>query len=246
MADEGAPDLYVRLLAVKPPELTKNQWLVNAGVNRNFFSDLRKRGRARTDIVDKLLDAAGVSRAAFESGEAANPSYGDETGARSRPVKLPLLREPDEEPRDVPLLGTALGADFFVGEGGEHEFAEVTDLNLDEIVDHIRRPVSLRNKRNIYALSVVGASMSPRFDPGDPAYIDPTATPRIGDDVVVYLRRLEDDAERVFSVLIKRLVKRTAAFVQLEQFNPPMTFELPVDRVERVHRVIPWREIAVF
>jgi phage repressor protein C with HTH and peptisase S24 domain len=38
-------------------------------------------------------------------------------------------------------------------------------------------------------------------------------------------------------VLIKRLVRRSAHFVELAQFNPPMTFRVPSERVAAIHRV---------
>lgn len=246
--DQFRPDdplLYRQLMAVKPPHMSVNKWLVTAEVNRSFFATLRKRGNAKWDIVQKLLAVAGLTEAEFAA--LPPPAAAIEARREERAAAaLPFLR-PDDEPRDIPLLGTALGADYSVGMNGQPEFAEVTDLHLDEVVDHLRRPVSLRGRAGIYALSVVGESMAPRFEPGDPAYVDPKATPRIGDDVVVYLRRCDGiGGERVFSVLIKRLIKRSAEFIELEQFNPGLTFRLDMKSVAEVHRVIPWREIAIF
>jgi phage repressor protein C with HTH and peptisase S24 domain len=242
---EEEPLLYRKLMAVKPIGMTPNRWLTEAGVNRSFFTTLRSRGNANWQTVEKLLSVAGLTPDQFGSMQAPGTdrsSIEDEGAAK----QLPFLRD-DEERRDIPMLGTALGADFEVSDDGTPQFAEVTDLHLDEVVDHLRRPVSLRNRPHLYGLSVVGASMSPRFEPGDPAYIDPKATPRIGDDVVVYLRKPEgDEGERVFSVLLKRLVKRSAAFVELEQFNPPIAFRLDTKCIARIDRVIPWREIAIF
>lgn len=63
---------------------------------------------------------------------------------------------------------------------------------------------------------------------------------RIGDDVVVYLRPTnaeEDDGERARAVLIKRLARRTATYVELEQFNPPLTFRIDLDAIVHVDRV---------
>lgn len=242
--DTDEPLLFRKLMAVKPAGMTPNRWLTEAGVNRSFFATLRKRGNAKWETIEKLLGTAGLTSeqfAALPAPDASPDAVREERESR----KLPFLRD-DEELRDIPLLGTALGADFEVGDDGALSFAEVTDLHLDEVVDHLRRPVSLKNRPNLYGLSVVGESMTPRYDPGDPAYVDPRATPRIGDDVVVYLRREDGDQERVFSVLLKRLVKRTASFVELEQFNPRLTFRLDAKSVARIDRVIPWREIATF
>jgi phage repressor protein C with HTH and peptisase S24 domain len=245
----GTPDeeplLYRKLMAAKPVGMTPNRWLTEAGVNRSFFTTLKKRGNANWQTVEKLLTIAGLTPDEFAAMQ--SPATDRDSVEEERALqKLPFLRD-DEERRDIPMLGTALGADFEVSDDGVPQFAEVTDLHLDEVVDHLRRPVSLKNRPHLYALSVVGASMSPRYEPGDPTYIDPKATPRIGDDVVVYLRKPEgEEGERVFSVLLKRLVKRTAAFIELEQFNPPVTFKLEAKSVARIDRVIPWREIAIF
>lgn len=241
-----APDplLYRQLMAVRPANMTSNQWLLLAGVNRSFFTDLRKRGRARSDIVEKLIVAAGLTPQQFYA--QASPDLSIEAREdEERARELPFRRL--DEVRDVPLLGTAMGADFEIREGDTVEFAEITDIDLEDVVDTLRRPPALRGRSEVYALNVVGSSMSPRYDPGDPVYIDPKATPRIGDDVVVYLLRPDDQGEaRVVSVLIKRLVRITARLVELQQFNPGVSFIVPREEVRYVQRVIPWRELTNF
>lgn len=244
MENTDEPLLYRQLMAVKPKSLTPNQWLVQAGVNRSFFSNLRQRGRARNDIVEKLVEAIGLTPAQFYGMTA--PDSSPETRAQEvRAQSLPFMAE--GEMRDVPVVGSALGADLEFTEDGESIFAEVTDLFLDEVQDYARRPAALLNRRDVYAVSVVGSSMSDRWDPGDPVYVDPKTTPRLGDDVVVYLRQSDGaDGERMHSVLIKRLQKRTAAYLELLQFNPRQTFHVPTKDVAMIHRVIPYRELVLF
>jgi phage repressor protein C with HTH and peptisase S24 domain len=88
--------------------------------------------------------------------------------------------------------------------------------------------------------------MAPRFHPGDPAYVDPRATPRIGDDVVVYLRKSEGDEDRVYSVLLKELARATSSFVELKQHKPNVVFTVPRKDIAMIHRIIPWRELTMF
>lgn len=91
--------------------------------------------------------------------------------------------------------------------------------------------------------------MWPRYDHGetiivaDSQYARP---PKIGDDVVVYMRDLEeDDGHRSSGVLVKRLVRRTAEYVELEQFNPAMTFKIASGAVLRIDRVLPFSELLI-
>jgi phage repressor protein C with HTH and peptisase S24 domain len=88
------------------------------------------------------------------------------------------------------------------------------------------------------------------------AIVSPRAPVRPGDDVIVQLRgkmgedgRADKDSgleevpdldhlNRVTLVLVKRLVRQTSRYVELEQFNPPQTFQVPIARVAAVHRIM--------
>lgn len=68
--------LYDALMALKPAELFEGDWAVKAGLNRGFFSDLKKAtgGAPRSDTLRKLLKAIGrteVDLYAGASGEGA-------------------------------------------------------------------------------------------------------------------------------------------------------------------------------
>lgn len=237
------PLLYRQLMAIKPLGMSNNKWLTQAGVNRSFFHDLKNRGRARTDIVDKLVEAVGVSPSEFYARNAPDVSpeaQQEEKVARS----LPFLNE--QEPRDIPILGTAMGTDFEITVDGELLFSEVTELDQGEVSDFARRPAALKGRKEVYGLYVTGESMAPRFRQGDPLYVDPKAQARIGDDVVLFLRKPEGDDERVYSVLIKELARSTSSFVELRQHNPALSFTVSRKDISAIHRVIPWRELTVF
>jgi phage repressor protein C with HTH and peptisase S24 domain len=118
---------------------------------------------------------------------------------------------------------------------------ETTELRLSEVLDNLARPPSLAGDDEAYAVTVIGDSMAPRFEPGEIVFVSPKSTVSIGDDVIVQIRGRRGEqtleGEKVTDVLIKRLVRRSASFVELRQFNPEKIFRVPADRVSRIHRV---------
>lgn len=143
--------------------------------------------------------------------------------------------------RDVPIYGTALGAaELIAGEA-----IEQTMLNTGDVVGYARRPVILEGRADVYALYVQGSSMHPRFRDGAIVFVETKRQPSIGDDCVIYLRIPDlHDGERVASVLIKTLVRKTSSYVELEQYSPSLTFKVERERVAQMHRVIPWDELV--
>ena len=145
--------------------------------------------------------------------------------------------------RDVPVYGTALGAprDF------DGVAVEQTMLNTGEVIEYLPRPVALNRVNHVYALYVQGESMCPRFEDGETIFATDgkrARPPKNGDDVVVYLRdHHEDDGERASGVMVKRLRRKTGNFYELEQFQPALQFKVPVEKVLKIDRVLPWSEI---
>jgi phage repressor protein C with HTH and peptisase S24 domain len=146
-------------------------------------------------------------------------------------------------PLDVPVYGTAMGT---FREAGDGPAIEQTLVDRSDTIDHFTRPPGYANRTGLYGLYVQGSSMEPRWDQGDPIYVDPKRPPLIGDDVVVYLVRNVDDSDELEAVLLKRLVKRTAGYVELQQYNPALTFQVETRRIAAMHRVIPRRELLTF
>jgi len=145
----------------------------------------------------------------------------------------------ETDKRDLPIYGTALGAPIeFDGVA-----VEQTELHMSEVIDRYRRPSALRGRPDAYGVYIQGSSMAPRFQEGEVAFVDPKRPPQVGDDVLVFLVGPEDDGERMTACLIKRLVRRTADYIELEQFNPGQAFRIERGRVSKVHRVIPWAEL---
>lgn len=231
--DAGAPPIYAALMALKPEGLSPNAWAIRAGVSRTVWADIRRHGNPTRKTLEKLLQAIDVPPSEFE--------------ARLRPVKTEVRgtgMTPQEvqeawslkNAKRVPLLGTAFG-----GEWSDDGNVEMTELRLAEILDYLARPPSLAGDDQAYALEIIGESMSPRYEPGEQVFVSPKAPVHIGDDVIVQLRANGDEhsdiTDQVVEVLIKRLVRRTSTYYELRQFNPDMTFKVPVASVLRIHRV---------
>lgn len=138
---------------------------------------------------------------------------------------------------DLPIFGTALGAPKII----EGDAIEQIDLNQGEILGYAKRPAILQGKKDAYALYVQGSSMYPAFSDGDLIAAQRNAPLRIGDDVIVYLRPdnpNDDDGERARCVLLKKLVRRSASYIELEQFSPHLVFKIEMNKVLRVDRVL--------
>lgn len=156
------------------------------------------------------------------------------------------LAHPAGLPRDIPIYGTALGAEGRydgVDGAGKHAIEQAA-LDQSEVLGYLRRAPALAGRKDVYGVYIAGSSMYPRFRDGEGVFVDPKRPPMIGDDVVVHLCGPDDhEGDRVSAVLIKCLVRRTAAYVALEQFNPPLTFRIDTRQVKSIHRIIPATEL---
>jgi phage repressor protein C with HTH and peptisase S24 domain len=105
-----------------------------------------------------------------------------------------------------------------------------------DVIDLIDRPAGLAGVPNAYAVYVVGASMEPRYHPGEVVHIHPGRPIDIGAYVLVQ-KKPKASGEAPLAV-IKRLAKRTGAKITLEQFNPPKQFDIKTGDVVSMHRVV--------
>src|SRR3546814_4443983 len=118
-----------------------------------------------------------------------------------------------------------MGGSLEVRSNGELSQIEET-LVEDGVVGYARRPPSIDSNRKSYALYITGESMEPRYRAGDLVYVDPRRAPSIGDDVIVQLVGEVNpgaDPAEIKHVLVKQLMRNTAAYYELQQFNPPVT-----------------------
>jgi phage repressor protein C with HTH and peptisase S24 domain len=105
-----------------------------------------------------------------------------------------------------------------------------------DVIDMIARPANLAGVPGAYAVYVVGASMEPRYHPGELVHIHPGKPLTVGAYVLVQ-RRPKNDGDPPLAV-IKRLARRTGSKIVLEQFNPPKSFENKSDDIVSIHRVV--------
>jgi len=239
MAEEElrGPALYEALMALKPASLSEYEWAEKAGLNRGWFNDIKKAPDAspRTSNINKALAAIGLSIGDLYGGG----------GRRSEGTIAAAQFNPGELPRDVPVLGTAAGAELKVETDGKSLKIEKTLVEAEPVA-FARRPPAIERNRKVYALYITGASMEHRFRPGDLVYVDPRRAPHVGEDVIVQLideARADADPAEVISVLVKQLVRTTASHYELTQHNPPLTFRIAKAQVAEIHRIIPLSEL---
>lgn len=220
------------LMRFKPEGVTANGWAVKAGVSRTIWFDLRRHGNPSRKTLEKLLSAAGSSLAEFEAlrvGDKPSPAAGSSAGIADprpgswRPAPLP----------PIPLLETLPAGEW--GEPGSG--IELIQLRLGKVSGEVARPASMAEDRAAYALTNLGEAMWPRFRPGRRLLVSPVAAIATGDDVVVQLRTASE-AGRAVNVLVKELVRRSAKFIELRQFNPDVTFRVPAADIAALHKVV--------
>ncbi|MDA8048874.1 MAG: helix-turn-helix domain-containing protein [Rhodospirillales bacterium] len=132
--------------------------------------------------------------------------------------------------RDVPVFGTAQAGP----EGAFH-------LNTGEPIDWARRPAGLIGVKGVFAIYVEGDSMVPWRQPGERVFVHEKRPPAPGCHVIAEV--WSPDPGHPPRAFLKRLLRRTATRVELEQYNPPKTIEVEAERVGRLYRVIEWEEV---
>ncbi|HEX5279533.1 MAG TPA: S24 family peptidase [Micropepsaceae bacterium] len=148
------------------------------------------------------------------------------TAAPARPGRRPgyMPLPPINSTDRIPVMG--------VGEGG----GEGKSQWNGEIVDYVTRPPALSGAPSGYATYVIGTSMEPRYHPGEMIFVHPGKPVNAGAYVLVQLKPPAEGEPPL--ALIKRLAKRTATKIVLEQFNPPKQLEFPVRDVVSIHRIV--------
>lgn len=225
--------IYMDLMRLRPDGMTPNAWAMNAGVSRTVWSDMRRHGNPSRRTLEKLLRAAGSSLAEFEALRIRGVPAGEPVTAgalgdgRASPWGAPHVPP-------LPLVATSLAGEWAHGPSR----IELTEIGTGEIVDRLGRPRSLANDHSAYAITIVGDSMWPRFRPGRRVAVSPSAPVAIGDDVVVKLTRHGERSSNRVPALIKELVRKTGSAVELRQFNPDVTFEVPAAEISAIEKIL--------
>lgn len=143
-------------------------------------------------------------------------------GANLRATKA--VRDNARDAERVPVLGMAeCGPDGW-------------SLWNGDIIDTIPRPMNLAGAPRAYAVYIVGDSMEPRYYSGELAHIHPGKPVTIGAFVLVQIRP-DHDGDTPKAV-VKRLIKRSATKITLEQYNPAKKFDIKTDDIVSIHRVV--------
>ena len=189
---------------------------------------LEKLARVLECSVESLLTVAPQSQPINDLDPTKSaPEFRSASGGEARPADV-VLPARASLPLDVPVMGTAAGAD-------------VGAFQIDNApIDYVRCPPALVGAKKPYALYVVGDSMSPAIENGALLFVHPDRPPRIGDYVVIEQQR-HADSERV--AYVKRLRRRTEKWVFVDQFNPRGEQKFLASTVTRLHRVLTMNEL---
>ena len=222
-------DIHDDLMRFKPEGMTPNGWAMKAGVSRTVWSDMRRHGNPSRRTLEKLLGAAGSSLAEFEALRIGGGSARSPEGGSTISERRGLWG--NEQLPPLPLLATVIGGEW----GDPASKIELTELGSSEIVERVPRPASLANDASAYAITIVGDSMWPRFRPGRRVAVSAKLPVSIGDDVLVKLTSRSGNSS---PVLIKELVRRTGSGLELRQFNPDFTFQVPAAEIAAIEKVL--------
>lgn len=204
---------------------------LSKGIGRNhaYFQQYLERGSPRAlpeDIRDYLAPIIGLQPNDLK------PSSGFAPPIESNVRPAPDVRQIAwaDLPKDVPVYGTVVG-----GAAGDFE------LN-GEVIDYVRRPPGIAKMRGVFALYVIGDSMTPWRRPGDLVYCTTLRQARPGDYVVVALKPPEVGGPA--PAYLKLLVGVRGPSTILEQYNPPLDdLAVPTNSIERIYRVLDWPEL---
>lgn len=185
-------------------------------------AEREKRGMSQED----LAKAVGVSQPAIkkiESGETKKSRFLPEIASFLGLNLVPVCREHNESKGDLPefvrdpnywAAATGVGGEIMLY--GAVEGGSGAMIISNDPVGTVERPTPLQGVKEGYAVTIVGHSMEPEFEPGDVAFVNPRA-PIMNDTTCIFFTNNQSDDR----AMIKRLVRQTATHWYLRQWNPP-------------------------
>jgi len=214
--------------------LDAKSWSIAAGQSATYVRDIL-RGRSRKPAADglrKLAEAAGYDAGHFVRSENADATDGRETFSSNvqRSIDAPALPVIRSLNSDVPLYGTAMGG------SGNGDF----EMN-GAVIGYVPRLPGIEGRRDVFALNVVGDSMSPWRRPNGLIYVEEKRAASVGDHVVVEL--VAEDGSPVRPALVKQLLSVSGSKIKLGQYNPKAVIEIDRRRVHRIYRVLEWDDL---
>lgn len=205
--------------ARKAKGLTQEALAEILGVERPAISQWET-GKTNVDPknMKNLADALSVS-VAYLSGEEDEPSN------VSSPVSQSGQRFARNRRQQYPVWGTVE-----CGEDGVFQITEGTAVAWNNT------PPALEDIPGLYGVFAEGASMQPRFFPGELLLVNPRRSVSPGRDVIVQLRpKIEGDSPRA---LLKRLVRKNSEEIEVEQYNPPKRRVIKMKDILSIHLVL--------
>jgi phage repressor protein C with HTH and peptisase S24 domain len=207
----------MKAAGLNQPGLARAATKANAPVSQQVVHHLLSARNTSSKHLPAIAEALGVSLDWLARG-------GEQTATLRRSPAKSSGGDNSAAPDRMPVLGMAeCGPDGWTMWNGD-------------IIDTIPRPSNLFGAPKAYAVYIVGDSMEPRYYAGELAHIHPGKPITIGAFVLVQIRP-EHDGDTPKAVL-KRLVKRSASKIVLEQYNPPKKFEIKSDDIVSLHRVV--------
>lgn len=204
--------------------------LVNCGESQIVKLERGDR-RLTLDWVNRLARALDVPASDFLTDDAAPPP-----NPRDLPGVAPF------EPIPVPSPAQLKGGLPVYGVAACHNAHGHQAFEMQgQIVDRVKYPPALVNVPGAYALYAVGDSMEPRYYEGELVYVHPGKPPVPGSFVVVQFK--PDHEGGNVCAMIKRLVRRSPSKVRLAQFNPDDEFDVPMEEVHVIHRILNGEEL---
>jgi transcriptional regulator with XRE-family HTH domain len=205
--------------ARKAKGLTQEALAEILGVERPAISQWET-GKTNVDPknMKNLADALSVT-VAYLSGEEDEPSN------VSSPVSQSGQRFARNGRQQYPVWGTV--------ECGEDGAFQITEGNA---VAWNSTPPALENILGLYGVFAEGASMIPRFFPGELVLVHPRRTVTPHRDVIIQLKPKHDgDAPKA---LLKRLVRKNSEEIEVEQYNPPKRRVIKMKDILSLHLVL--------
>lgn len=189
-------------------KLTQKELADLAGCSQQVIGDIES---GRTKKPRNLLE---IATALGKTVEDLDPD-------RFMPRQPPLAQIPlTLGPKTLPIFAAAQGGNGIM-------------LVTMEPIDYVRRPHPLEHVSEGYGVYIVGDSMSPAYEPGDIALINPFLPPSPGRDAIFL-----NPIDHVQEAMIKRLVRATAREWVVQQWNPRKEFSLARNHWEKCHIVV--------
>lgn len=155
-------------------------------------------------------------------------------GAGQPPVATAKSKKPSEKPNAiigskvtgdgvmVPIYGQAVG-------GVDGQF-----IMNGSILYHVMAPPQIAEIAGAYGVLISGDSMSPRYEDGEIAFVDPRRRLKKGDYVVAQIQFDEHEPPHAY---VKRFIRHNSEDLVLSQFNPPKELVFDHDQVVSVHYI---------